>query len=616
MTKGYMGKILRIDLTKNTISPEIISDDLYRKYLGGIGLSAYFIYKETNRNTDPLGPDNPLIFMTGPYTLSGIPSSGRHSVCALSPLTGIWGEADVGGKWGLELKRTGYDGIIVQGKAKKPVYIVIDDNEIEIEEADFLWGKDTFETDVLLKEKYGNTVQVHSIGQAGEKLVKIAAIMADGRSGRAAARCGLGAVMGSKNLKAIVVKGIQKPEFDNLEELKEEIKNMAKYQAENRGGMYEHGTAEGLIGNELSGDLPIKNWKEGSWNRNSEKITGEVMTEKYLTKRFHCGNCIVGCGREIKINEGEYAGVEGGGPEYETIGMIGSNLLIDNMEVICQANELCNRYGIDTISLGGIVGFAMECYEHELITDQETNGLRLEWGNPEALIGLIHMISNKEHIGVLLSEGVRKAAEVIGGISKEFSIEVKGLELPAHEPRVLNGTALSYATSNRGACHNADLGSRFYEKALSMPEIGHMEPTGTLSVEGKGKLIAGLQNVDGLYDSLKTCIFMVWFGFEPAKMLKWLNLITGWNMDMEEFLLIGERIFNLRRLINVRLGISRKDDTLPPRILYQSRGDGGDGDHVPPLNLMLSDYYEARGWNELGIPTVETLERLSLKVID
>lgn len=612
-TKGYMGQLLRVDLNENKAVAEAIPDKLYRAYLGGVGLSSHYLYQETNADTDPLGPDNRLIFMTGPFALSGLPSTGRHAVCAKSPLTGVWGEADIGGTWGLELKRTGFDGIIFQGKSDKPVYLLIENDHVSIEDGSAVWGKDTFETDEILREKHGMNAKVHCIGPSGEKLIPISGVMSDGRSARTAARCGLGAVMGSKNLKAIVVKGNKRPEIHEAEALKAEIKELAKHQAENRGGMHEHGTGEGLIGNELSGDLPIKNWKQGLWDNKSEKITGEVMTEKYLTKRYSCGNCIVGCGREVKIEEGPYAGVEGGGPEYETIGMIGSNLLVDDMEVIMYVNELCNRYGIDTISLGAIVGFAMECYEHGLITKEDTNGLALEWGSGEALIGLTNMIANKEYIGAVLSQGTKKAAEIIGGISSEFSIDVKGLELPAHEARVLNGIALSYATGNRGACHNADVGSRFYEKALVMPEIGHMEPTGPLAVEGKGKLIAGLQNVDGLYDSLKACTFMVWFGYDTSKLLHWLNQITGWDMDMKEFLEIGERIYNQCRLFNTRLGISRKDDTLPPRILYQPRGEGGSGDHVPPLNLMLSEYYEARGWDEFGIPTPETLTRLGLE---
>ena len=599
-------------MSNNTLRDEKIGEDLYRKYIGGVGLQAYYLYKETDDKTDPLGPENRLMFMVGPYTGTGIPSSGRHSIVAKSPLTGIWGEADVGGHWGLGLKGTGYDGIIVQGASDKPVYIYIDEDGAHIEDAGDIWGKDTYETDALLKQKYGNNIVVQSIGQAGERQIKIACIMTDGKDARAGGRCGLGAVMGSKKLKAVVVKGRRKPEIHNPEALRKEVVELAKYQRENRGGMHEHGTAEGLIGNELSGDLPIKNWKQGAWDRKSEKLTGEVITEKYLTEVFHCGNCVIGCGRTIKIEEGRYAGVEGSGPEYETIACLGSNLLVEDLEAICKANELCNRYGLDTISTGGVIGFAMECFEHDLIKEEDTGGLKLDWGSPEVLIEMIKMIVNKKGIGELLGNGVREAANVIGGLAKEFAIETKGLEFPAHEPRVFNGTALSYATSNRGACHLADLGSRFYEKALAMPEIGLMEPAGTLTVEGKGKMIAGLQDVSGLYDSLKICKFTVWFGVDTSKLLKWLNMITGWDMTMEEFLLAGERIFNLKRIYNVRCGISRKDDTLPPRILNSIRGEGGCADHLPPLNIMLKDYYEARNWDEFGIPKPDTLDRLEI----
>jgi len=615
MTKGYMGKILRVDLTNKKLIEEKIGDTLYRKYIGGVGLQAYFLYKETDENTDPLGPENRLMFMTGPFTGTGIPSSGRHSVVAKSPLTGIWGESDVGGHWGIGLKGAGFDGVIVQGASETPVYIYIDENGAQILDATDLWGKDTFETDILLKQKHGKNIVVQSIGQAGERLIPIASIMTDGMDARAAGRCGLGAVMGSKKLKALVVKGHKKAEIHDPDALRKEITELAKFQKENRGGMHEHGTAEGLLGNELSGDLPIKNWKQGAWDRKTEKLTGEVITEKYLTGRFHCGNCVIGCGRTIKIEDSKYGPMEGAGPEYETIGCLGSNLLVEDLEAVCKANDLCNRYGLDTISTGGVIGFAMECYEHGLISKADTDGLELNWGSPEALLGLIEMIVNKKAIGELLGRGVRKAAEEIGGLAKEFAIETKGLEFPAHEPRVFNGTALSYATSNRGACHLADLGSRFYEKALTMPEIGLMEPAGTLTVDGKGKMIAGLQDVSGLYDSLKICKFTVWFGVDTSKLLKWLNLITGWDMSMEEFLKAGERIFNLKRMYNVRCGISRKDDTLPPRILNCPRGEGGNADHLPPLNEMLNQYYEARGWNEFGIPTPNTIERLGLDYV-
>ena len=607
-----MGKILRVDLTAKTVVEENPSEEILKKYIGGVGLSGYYLYKETDEKTDPLGPDNRLVFMTGPFTLSGVPSSGRHSVAAKSPLTGIWGDADVGGTWGIGLKKAGYDGIIVQGASSKPVYLFISDNEVKIEDASALWGKDTFETDDILKEKHGANIVTQSIGQAGENLVKIASIMTDGSSARAAARCGLGAVMGSKKLKAIAVTGNKKPEIFDEEGLKADIKELVTVQVQNRGGMHEHGTAEGLIGNELSGDLPIKNWKLGAWGGKAEKISGEVMTEKYLEKRYFCGNCVVGCGREIHIKEGKYAGVRGSGPEYETIGCIGSNLLIDDMEALCKGNELCNRYGLDTISAGGVIGFAMECYEHGLITEKDTDGIKLTWGDPNALMALIEMITFKKSIGALLGQGVRTAAEEIGGIAKEFAIETKGLEFPAHEPRCFNGTALTYATSNRGACHNSDLGSRFFEKKLTMPEIGLMEPAGIHTVEGKGHMIAKLQDVSGLYDSLKICKFMVWFNVDNAKLLKWINLITGWNMTMEELLTAGETGYTLRRMYNVRCGISRKDDTLPPRILNQPRGEGGCGDRVPPLNEMLVPYYEAKGWDEFGIPTDETLKRLDI----
>jgi aldehyde:ferredoxin oxidoreductase len=613
---GYTGKILRIDLSERNFRIEHPVEDLYRSYIGGIGLAAYYLFHETDGGTDPLGPENRILFMTGPFNTTRIPSSGRHAVAAKSPLTGIWGEADVGGRWGNAVKGAGFDGIIVQGAASEPVYVYIDSEKVEIMDASEAWGKDTFETDELLKSLHGKKLVVQCIGRAGEQLSPMAAIMTDGEDARAAARCGLGAVMGAKKLKALAVRGTQRVKTAEPEILKDRIRELAGFQKENRGGMHEHGTAEGLLGNELTGDLPIRNWKLGGWDKRSEKITGEVMTVKYLTGRYHCGDCSIGCGRTIAINSGPYAGIHGAGPEYETIGMMGSNLLVDDLEVISKANDLCNRYGLDTISVGGVVGFAMECYEYGLLTLEDTGGVALEWGSAEALLHCVEMLARNEGIGELLGRGSRSAAEHIGGVSREFAIETKGLEFPAHEPRVLNGTALSYATSNRGACHLADMNSRFYEKALTMPEIGVLEPLGTLTVEGKGALVAGLQNVSGLYDSLKMCKFTVWFGIDTAKLLEFLCLTNGWDMDMDEFLRAGERIFNIKRLYNIRCGISRKDDTLPPRILTSERKKNKDGDHLPPLHRMLSDYYKVRGWDELGIPMKETCNNLSLHYVD
>lgn len=610
---GYAGKILRVNLDRETVVEEFLEEEVFRKFIGGVGLGAYFLALETDGATDPLGPENRLIFSTGPFTLSGIPSTGRHAVVAKSPLTGIWGEADCGGYWGLGLKSTGYDAVVVQGCATGPVYLFVEEDGASLFPADDLWGMDTFQTDATLKNKHGKDVVVQSIGQAGENLVPIAAIICDGEDARAAARCGLGAVMGSKRLKAIVVrKGNWKISLADKKTLTVQVSETARLQVQNRGGMHEHGTAEGLIGNELSGDLPIKNWLKGTWDGKSEKITAEVMTEKFLSGRFHCGNCVVGCGRTVQIRGGRADGVSGAGPEYETIGCLGSNLLVEDLEVICKANDMCNRFGLDTISTGGVIGFAMECYEKGLVTVDQSGEVPLDWGSPEAVLYLIEAIAFRKDIGAILGEGVKKAAKKLGRNSAEFAIETKGLEFPAHEPRVFNSTALSYATSNRGACHLAGGNTRFYEKFLTMPEVGIMEPQDPFAVEGKGRMVAKLQDVAGLYDSLKLCKFMAVFGVTVTKMLEWLNLITGWDMSMEEFLEVGERIYNIRRMYNVRCGVSRKDDSLPPRILCSTRKTGGGADHLPPLNIMLPQYYEARGWDEFGIPTGETLERLGL----
>lgn len=611
---GYTGTYLRLCLTENTVEKEEIQEETLRKYIGGVGLGAYFLYRETEGSTDPLGPDNRLIFSTGPFALSGIPSTGRHSVAARSPLTGIWGEADCGGYWGLALKSAGFDLIVVEGESEQPVYLFIEEEKASLLPAKDLWGKDTFETNALLKAKHGEDIVVQCIGQAGEKQVPIAAILCDGDDARAAARCGLGAVMGSKNLKAVAVrKGRWKPSIAHEEKLRSAIKEIMAFQVKNRNGMYEHGTAGGLIGNELSGDLPIKNWSQGAWSGKSEKLTGEILTEKYLKSRFHCGNCVIGCGRTIGFTDSNGNHINGAGPEYETIACLGSNLLVDDMDTICKANYLCNKWGLDTISTGGVIGFAMECNERGLLNPEQTDGLSLEWGNGETVLSLIESIAFRRGLGEILGNGVKKAATMLNPLAREFAIESKGLEFPAHEPRVFNSTALSYATSNRGACHLAGGNTRFYEKGLTMPEVGIMEPQDPFAVEGKGEMVANLQNVAGLFDCLKICKFTVLLGVTVTKLLEWLNLITDWNMSMEEFLEAGERVYNVRRIFNVRCGVSRIDDTLPSRILCSSRKEGGAADHLPPLNVMLNQYYEARGWDEFGIPTTKTLERLDLQ---
>jgi len=607
---GFTWKILRIDLSSKSINTITISEDTLRKYVGGSGLGAKILMEETSGNTDPLGPENILIFMTGPFTGTRIPSSGRHAVLAKSPLTGIWGESDVGGRWGTALKKAGYDGVIINGCADKPVYIYISDKDVAIRDASYLWGMDTYEIDEKLKEQFATKIQVASIGPAGENLVPMASIMHDGKHGRAAGRTGLGAVMGSKKLKAIVVFGNKKTTIARQEELNQYVKDMLAKIKDKTSFLKQYGTTGGIMGLEATGDMPIQNFRKGKW-QNAENFTGEILAEKYLIKRFACGACPIGCGREIKISSGKYAGVEGGGPEYETVCTLGTYCLIDDLEAVCKANEMCNRYGLDTISVGAAIAFAMEAYEKKVINETDCGGFPLKWGNAEGMLEMVRQIGEKSGLGAILGLGVKKAAQILGNNCQEFAIHVKGLEFPAHDPRAFFSSALSYATSNRGACHLAGF-THGLEGSFTVPELGYERIQDRFAVEGKGEMVAKMQDLMGLFDSLKICKFVIFGDITVTDLLNCLNKVTAWDMTLQEFLQAGERMFNLKRMYNVRCGISRKDDMLPYRIMTSPRDEGGAKGKLPHLGKMLNEYYNYRGWNEEGLPTVEKLAELEL----
>jgi aldehyde:ferredoxin oxidoreductase len=610
MIPGYFMKIVEIDLNIEKINLIALEEKEFKKFIGGSGIGAKLLYGYTDDKTDPLGSENVLIFMTGPLTGTKTFSSDRFEVITKSPLTGIYTESDCGGRWGEGLKKCGLDGIIIKGKAKNPVYITIKDEKIEIKSASHLWGKDTFATDTLIKKEMGPNSQVVCIGKAGENLVKFACIINEGKHGRAAGRAGVGAVMGSKKLKAIGVLGTKEVKIAHEQEFNQFINALTPKMIESTEALRKYGTSTGVEYCESVGDLPIKNWYQGNWE-GAKKISGQYMAKTVLKKNYHCGRCVIGCGRTVEINEGKYKIEETAGPEYETIGMLGSNCLVDDIKIICKANELCNRYGLDTISTGSAISFCMEAYEKGLITKKDTGGLKMEWGNGDALLEMIEKIANRQDIGKLLGEGLIKAAKEIGGNSCEFAIHVKGLDFPAHDPRGKVSVALGYATSNRGACHLQAF-THDFEDGTCIPDLGYKETLDRFEIKGKAKFVVDFQHLMSMFDSLHCCKFIVFGGMTVEPLVKVLNLVTGWDFSKEDFLKTGERIFNLKRLYNVREGISRKDDTLPPRILTHPRG-GGAGDNLPYLNKMLYEYYQIRGWDEFGIPTKDTLKRLELE---
>jgi len=611
MVGGYFGKFLRVNLTDKKIDLIEFTENTLRQYLGGTGLGARVLYDHTGSPTDPLGPENLLIVMSSPFAATPIPTSGRIDVVAKSPLTGIWGEAECGGYWGSGFKQTGYDGIILKGKCNSPSYVLITDEKVEIKDARHLWGLDTYELDERLKKEISPKMRALVIGPAGEKMARIAGLFTDGMHGRAVGRAGLGAVMGSKNIKALVVlEGSKRPTLVNREKLLESIKKITPDLVQKTEKRKKYGTLASIPFCEETGDLPIKNWAGDRFKEGALKISGERMTETILVNTYHCNNCPMSCGRVVKIDQGEYAPVYGSGPEYETGGSFGSMCLVDDLEAVAKAHELANRYGLDGISAGNAIAFAMEALEKGLITKKDLDGIELTWGNGRAMVEMLHKIGQREGFGWILGEGVKRAARQIGKGAEEFAVEVKGLEPPMHDPRALASVGLAYATHPRGACHTAM--SQALEVKMALPDMGYPNPLPPFQVEGKGVLVATMQDYIALFNSLGICRFMLFGGLTINHLAEWLQNVTGWDITVEELKKTGERLTNLKRMYNVRCGISRKDDTLPPRLLSHRRKEGGAVNYLPRLGEMLNEYYEYRGWSEEGYPTRKKLKELGL----
>lgn len=612
MSDGYMGKILEVDLGTRTHRAIPLDPAIARQYVGGSGLAAHLLLDEASPALDPLGAGNSLALMAGPMTGTLVPTSNRFAAVAKSPLTGAFGESDCGGSWGGELKRAGFDGLIVRGRANSPVYLWISDGEVEIRDAGRLWGRDTWETDALVRQETDDKASVACIGPGGEQLVRFAAIMNEGREGRAAGRAGLGAVMGSKRLKAVAVRGSMNVPVADAAALRASIKEWSPKLRAGAEGMHKYGTSGGTPTHEKMGNLPLKNWQQGSWPEGAVKISGVTLAERgILTDTYACRGCVIGCGRVVKIEDGPYAMERSAGPEYETVAMLGSNCLVDDLQAICKGNELCNRYGIDTISTGAVIAFAMEAFDRGLLTAEQVDGVDLQWGSGEGLVEMIKRIGERKGLGRLLGEGVSRAARELGPQAQAFTIQVKGLEPPAHDPRAFFGNAIAYATSARGACHLSSF-THGFERVLAMPEFGHNAPVDRFASEPKPRLLFDGQNLMGMFDSLKACKFLLFGGARTPQLVEWLNYVTGWGMDQAEFFRTGERIFNAKRLYNLRSGLTGKDDTLPARFRQEPRADGGAEGKLPPFETMLAEYYQVRGWDSQGVPLPVKLAELGL----
>ena len=594
---GYNGKILRVNLKAKTIKTETLNEELAKKYIGGRGLGTKIMMDEVDPQVDALSPENKLLIVTGPMTGNPVATGGRYMVVTKSPLSGTIASSNSGGRWGAELKFAGYDLIIFEDKADEPVYLNIEDDKVELLSAEDLWGTTVSVTTKKLEEKHVKGAKVLTIGPAGENLSKIAAVIND--EDRAAGRSGVGAVMGSKNLKAIVVKGSGKPAVFDDAKLKEVNKSQLSKIKENGvtgQGLPTYGTAVLVnILNEL-GSLPTNNFLLSQFGK-AEEISGEALAEKYLIKNTACYRCPIACGRYVKMEAGE-----GGGPEYETLWAFGSDCGISDLKAIIEANYWCNEMGLDTISAGATIAAAIELKEKGHIKDDELDGLKLEFGNATDIMEWTKRMGYRQGLGNKMAEGSYRLTEGYG--VPELSMTVKKLELPAYDPRGIQGQGLQYATTNRGGCH-----VRGY---LISPEIlGIPEQLDRFATEGKENWAKTYQDLTAVIDSLGICLFTS-FALKAPDYADMCNVITGSEHTAESILAAGDRIWNLEKMFNLKAGIDSSQDTLPKRLLDDPIAEGPSQGWITKLDEMLPKYYQVRGWSAEGIPTEEKLKSLGL----
>jgi aldehyde:ferredoxin oxidoreductase len=612
---GYMGKILRVDLTSGNITEESLKENDCKMFLGGSGLATKYLFDEVPGGTDPLGPENELIFMTGPLTGTESPSAGRYCVVTKSPLTGFWGEANAGGNWGVYLKISGFDGIIFKGISPKPVYLVIDDGKAELRDAKHLWGKGVSETDRLIKGELGEDCDVAAIGIAGENLVRYAAIINDVH--RAAGRCGVGTVMGSKRLKAVAARGTQEIKIANKDAFSEISKR--NYDLVNESmlkiTLETYGTAMVTDLVNVRGGFPTRNWQTGVFP-DIDKISGITLESTLLVDRKHCYACPISCCRVSVVKSGPYA-CKGEGPEFETIGAFGAMCALENLEAITLAHNLCDDYGLDVVSGGSTIAFAIECYEKGILTKADTDGLELKFGDADVVIQLIHKIAKREGIGDLLAEGTKRVAAKLDKGTEKFAMNVKGLELPAYDPRAAKICGLAFVTANRGGDHITAYieGPAFTDIPFLCVEESKIEDT-LVENPAEAKVVKDLEDALTVFDCVGTCKFM---GMALAAE-DWVDMIAncvGWDFGVSDFRKAGERVYNLARAFNVREGLTRADDTLPKRLLEEPLPEGAaEGHKVEKLDQMLDAYYEFRGWDKkTGKPTPEKLKELGLDYV-
>jgi len=612
---GFMGKILRVNLSEGKVAKEDLPQDILKDFMGGIGLATKYLYEEVPKGVDPLGPENKLIFMSGPLTGTLSPSAGRYDVVAKSPLTGIWGHGNSGGNWAVHLKRSGFDGIIFEGISPRPVYLKIQDGNAELKDAGHLWGKKVPETTDSLIGELGSEFHVSCIGPAGENLVKYASVMNE--KDRAAGRCGLGAVMGSKRVKAIAVCGKKTPEIAREKEFKEVAKKQYELLNESmlKVGFESFGTNMLSDMVNAKGGMPTRNWQTGVFDE-IEEIGGQGLSDKVLVSMVNCFACPIACGRKTEIKEGQWKGDKGEGPEYESVVTLGPMCGVTSMEAITKANYVCNEYGLDTISAGNTVGFAMECYEKGILTNEQTGGIELKFGDGNVLVELMEKIGKREGIGDLLAEGTRIMSQRLGKGSERFAMQVKGLELPAYDPRAAKITGLGYATAIRGGDHMAGYisGPAFLDTPFLVVDESKIDD---VFVEDpvQVKVLVDQENALTFFDLAGCCKFMGLL----LKAEEWVDLVsntTGWDFDVNDFRKTGERVYNLVRAYNIREGITRSDDCLPARLHEDPLPEGPGKGMVlarDKFDEYLDTYYDLRNWDKAtGKPTREKLDELGL----
>jgi aldehyde:ferredoxin oxidoreductase len=609
---GNWNRILFVDLGTGDISVEEPGEQLYRDFLGGNGVGARIIYSRQEPGVDALGPDNMLGFTTGVLVGASAVGATRFTVCGKSPLTDTWGDANSGGYLAAALKKAGLDAVFFTGAAAEPVYLYIEDGEAELRDATQLWGRDTFETEAALKEEFGDDTQVACIGPAGEKLSRIAAIIHD--RGRAAARSGLGAVMGSKRLKALAVRGTLSVPLADESRVKELRRAHLRVLREDDSVAYfrKYGTVSHVASSTFSGDSPTKNWKGvGLEDFPQAEAISDDNVIKYEQKKYGCYRCPIACGGIYRVEGGPYAVQATQKAEYETCAMFGSNLLNDDIESIIKANEICNRYGLDTISTAGTVAFAFECYEKELITREDTAGLALEWGDAAAIVRLTEMIARREGIGDLLAEGSKAAAEQLGGTAPEYAIHAGGQELAAHDPRLAPSLAVNYAAGATPGRHTLPgLGWIEWGSGLKGIEIPDMDK---YEVEGKAPLNTKLLNLWHAVYASGVCLF-VYMKLDVTVWPEVISAVTGWDCSWEDFLETGARIAALRQAFNVREGLAVAESRISGRAIGHPPLASGPLEGVSiDVEAQRREFYQARGWDAAtGKPLKETLVALRL----